>query len=33
MNAQSDVVQRMTECYTDTGADAVVAFEEVPMQR
>jgi UTP--glucose-1-phosphate uridylyltransferase len=32
MNAQSDVVQRMTECYTDTGADAVVAFEEVPMR-
>ena len=31
MNAQSDVVQRMTECYASTGADAVVAFEEVPM--
>ena len=31
MNAQSDVVQRMTECYRETGADAVVAFEEVPM--
>lgn len=30
LNAQSDIVQRMIECFWDTGAQAVVAFEEVP---
>ncbi|MDE3090633.1 MAG: UTP--glucose-1-phosphate uridylyltransferase [Chloroflexota bacterium] len=30
VNAQSDVVRRMTECFTDRKAEAVVAFEEVP---
>lgn len=31
MNAQSDVVQRMTQHFAATGADAVIAFEEVPL--
>lgn len=30
MNAQSDVVQRMTNCFFEKKADAVIAFEEVP---
>ena len=30
LNAQSDVVRRMTHCFTEKGAAAVVAFEEVP---
>ena len=30
LNAQSDVVQRMTSCFTKTQAAAVIAFEEVP---
>jgi UTP--glucose-1-phosphate uridylyltransferase len=30
LNAQSDVVKRMIECFWDTGAQAVVAFEKVP---
>jgi UTP--glucose-1-phosphate uridylyltransferase len=30
LNAQSDIVKRMIECFWDTGAQAVVAFEEVP---
>ena len=30
MHAQSDVVQRMTRCFTEKGAAAVIAFEEVP---
>jgi UTP--glucose-1-phosphate uridylyltransferase len=29
MHAQSDVVQRMTRCFTEKGAAAVIAFEEV----
>jgi UTP--glucose-1-phosphate uridylyltransferase len=29
MNAQSDVVQRMKQCFTENQADAVIAFEEV----
>jgi UTP--glucose-1-phosphate uridylyltransferase len=29
MHAESDVVRRMTACYEQTGADAVIAFEEV----
>lgn len=31
MHAQSDIVRRMTECYRETGAAAVIAFEEVPV--
>jgi len=31
MNAQSDVVKRMKECFLEQKADAVIAFEEVPM--
>jgi UTP--glucose-1-phosphate uridylyltransferase len=31
MNAESDVVQRMTRCFQDKGAAAVIAFEEVPL--
>ncbi len=31
MNAQSDVVRRMADVFVEKGADAVVAFEEVPM--
>ena len=30
VNAQSDVVRRMTECFSDKRAAAVIAFEEVP---
>ena len=30
MNAQSDVVQRMTHLFVEKGAAAVIAFEEVP---
>jgi UTP--glucose-1-phosphate uridylyltransferase len=30
MHAESDVVQRMTRCYLERGAAAVIAFEEVP---
>jgi UTP--glucose-1-phosphate uridylyltransferase len=30
LHAQSDIVRRMTQCFEDTGALAVVAFEEVP---
>src|SRR5215472_1069046 len=30
MNAESDVVHRMTRCFQDRGAVAVIAFEEVP---
>ncbi len=29
MNAQSDIVRRMTQCFTDKQADAVIAFEQV----
>ena len=29
MHAQSDVVERMTRCFTEKGAAAVIAFEEV----
>ncbi|MEM7127588.1 MAG: sugar phosphate nucleotidyltransferase [Chloroflexota bacterium] len=32
MNAQSDIVQRMTECFNQKQADAVIAFEEVPLE-
>lgn len=31
MNAQSDVVRRMADAFVENKADAVVAFEEVPM--
>lgn len=30
MNAQSDVIRRMTTCFNEKNADAVIAFEEVP---
>jgi len=30
MHAESDVVRRMTRCFVENGAAAVVAFEEVP---
>jgi UTP--glucose-1-phosphate uridylyltransferase len=30
MHAESDVVRRMTRCYHERGAAAVIAFEEVP---
>jgi UDP-glucose pyrophosphorylase len=30
MHADSDVVQRMTRCYEERDASAVIAFEEVP---
>jgi UTP--glucose-1-phosphate uridylyltransferase len=30
MHAESDVVQRMTRCFEQRGASAVIAFEEVP---
>jgi len=30
LHAQSDIVRRMTQCFEETGATAVVAFEEVP---
>jgi UTP--glucose-1-phosphate uridylyltransferase len=32
MNAQSDVVQRMKQCFVETEAAAVIAFETVPRQ-
>jgi len=31
MNAESDVVQRMTRCFREKNAAAVIAFEEVPL--
>ncbi|MCX8107843.1 MAG: sugar phosphate nucleotidyltransferase, partial [Verrucomicrobiae bacterium] len=31
MHAQSDIVRRMIDCFFDTGASAVIAFERVPM--
>ncbi len=31
MHAQSDIVQRMTQCFLEKQAAAVIAFEEVPM--
>lgn len=30
LNAESDIVCRMTQCFTEQKADAVVAFEQVP---
>ena len=30
LNAQSDIVRRMTSCFAERKADAVVAFEQVP---
>lgn len=30
LNAQSDIVRRMTECFSDRKAAAVIAFEQVP---
>ena len=30
LHAQSDIIRRMTQCFTEQKADAVVAFEEVP---
>ena len=30
LNAKSDVVRRMTQCFQEQGAAAVIAFEEVP---
>ncbi len=30
MHAESDVVERMTQCFEQRGASAVIAFEEVP---
>jgi UTP--glucose-1-phosphate uridylyltransferase len=30
LNAQSDIVARMTSCFTQNKADAVLAFESVP---
>jgi UTP--glucose-1-phosphate uridylyltransferase len=30
MHAESDVVERMTRCYEEKDAEAVIAFEEVP---
>jgi len=30
LNAQSDIVRRMTDCFRAQGADAVLAFEQVP---
>jgi len=32
MHAESDVVRRMTRCYHEKGAAAVIAFEEVPRE-
>jgi UTP--glucose-1-phosphate uridylyltransferase len=32
MHAQSDVVGRMTQCFRERGAAAVIAFEEVPRE-
>lgn len=31
MNAESDVVQRMTRCFREKNAAAVIAFEQVPL--
>jgi UTP--glucose-1-phosphate uridylyltransferase len=31
MNAESDVVERMTRCYRQNNAAAVIAFEDVPL--
>lgn len=30
MHAKSRIVERMTDCFTSNGAEAVIAFEEVP---
>jgi UTP--glucose-1-phosphate uridylyltransferase len=32
MNAESDVVKRMTQCFVEHDASAVIAFEEVPLE-
>ncbi len=32
MHAKSDIVQRMTRCYLENQASAVIAFERVPME-
>ena len=32
LHAQSDIISRMTQCFVEQGAQAVVAFEEVPRQ-
>jgi UTP--glucose-1-phosphate uridylyltransferase len=32
MHAQSDIVGRMTRCFAEKNADAVIAFEEVPRE-
>ena len=32
LHAQSDVVRRMTSCFTERRADAVIAFEDVPRE-
>jgi len=32
LHAQSDVVRRMTACFTERRADAVIAFEDVPRE-
>jgi UTP--glucose-1-phosphate uridylyltransferase len=32
MHAKSDIVQRMTHCYLEKQASAVIAFEQVPME-
>jgi UTP--glucose-1-phosphate uridylyltransferase len=32
MNAESDVVRRMIQCYREKNAAAVIAFEEVPLE-
>ncbi len=31
INAESDVVRRMTQCFVEKKAEAVIAFEEVPL--
>jgi UTP--glucose-1-phosphate uridylyltransferase len=31
INAESDVVRRMTQCFVENKAEAVIAFEEVPL--
>jgi len=31
MHAESDVVKRMTRCFAEQGASAVIAFEDVPL--
>src|SRR5436190_1176826 len=32
MHAQSDIVRRMTQCFQEKEAQAVIAFEEVPQE-